>query len=291
MFGLSAAGGQLTRRKMINNIIVVSDLHCGCQLGLCPSRKIPLDGGGSYESSLLQKKVWRMWRKFWSEWVVKVTRKGKFAVVLNGDALNGNPHGAISNITDNMADQLTIAKMVLEPIVEACEGRYYHIRGTEAHVGKSGQYEEMLAESLGAIPDGNDNYARWEMWLRMNEPLIHFSHHIGATGSSAYESTAVYKEYVEACVESGRWKEETPDLIIRSHRHRYFKTEVEGEKGAAMVVVTPGWQLKTPYVYRMPSGRISTPHIGGILIRTGDEDPIYTRSKIWKIGRSKEVAI
>jgi len=32
----------------VNNVIVVSDLHCGCRLGLCPPR-IHMDGGGTYE--------------------------------------------------------------------------------------------------------------------------------------------------------------------------------------------------------------------------------------------------
>ena len=33
------------------------------------------------------------------------------------------------------------------------------------------------------------------------------------------------------------------------------------------------------------------PQIGGVIIRTGDEDAIFTRSKVWNIERPKEEII
>jgi len=49
----------------INNLIVVSDIHCGCKLGLCPPGDIPLDEG-FYRASVLQQKVWGWWTEFWA---------------------------------------------------------------------------------------------------------------------------------------------------------------------------------------------------------------------------------
>jgi len=49
--------------------------------------------------------------------------------------------------------------------------------------------------------------------------------------------------------------------------------------------------LKTPFVYRLATGRSGTPQIGGYLIKHGDEDDIYTRFKVWKIKRSKEEVV
>jgi hypothetical protein len=276
----------------IKNIVAISDTHFGCKLALCPD-KFQLDEGGYYTPSKLQKVVNSYWKQFW-QWVAKSTKGEDFVVVHNGDSLDGIHHNSVTQITQNIDDQKRIAYGMMNPVLSnpKCKG-YFHIRGTEAHAGKSGQDEETIARLLKAIPDENGNHARWELWLKFGTKniLCHFSHHVGTTNSTAYESTAVYKELVEAYNEAGRWKQQPPDVIVRSHRHRFFKTEVASSNTNAIAVVTPAWQLKTPFVYRGVLGRSSTPQIGGIIIREGDEVPVYVRQCIWNIGRSKEVVI
>ena len=274
----------------VRQAIVVSDLHCGCKLGLCPPYKIQLDEGGYYEASDLQKKVWEIWQKeFWSEWVPVVTRGEPFAVVINSDATDGVHHGATTQISHNLSDQRRIAKLVLEPVVEASRGRFYMIRGTEAHVGPSGMSEEALAEGLGAIPNETGNYARWDMWARIGSHLSHITHHIGVTGSMHYETTALMKEFAEACGEAGRYRLEAPAVVVRAHRHRFAEIKVPTGAGDGICVVTPGWQLRTPYVWR-GSGRNTTPQFGGILVRSGNEE-VFTRHYIKTVERTPEVRL
>ena len=268
----------------VNNLICISDTHCGCRAGLCPDDPIRLDGGGFYSSSEEQKKMYAAWRRFWDEWIPEVTYGEPYAVVVNGDALDGVHHGTKTQISQNHADQATIAMEIFEPIVEACEGRFYMTRGTEAHVGKSGEMEEGLARALGAIPDEAGNHSRYEIFLRMGNGLIHALHHIGTTGSSHYESTAVMKELTESYTESGRWGDDPPDVVVRSHRHRHLEVRVPTKLGYGMVFVTAGWQLKTPLTYRIAGGRLTTPQIGGSLIRQGKTD-LYTRHKVWRMER------
>lgn len=275
------------RSREPNNIIVCSDLHAGCSLGLCPPEGAQLDEGGVYKPSKLQGKVWEMWTEFWEEWVPRVTRGEPYTVVMNGDAIDGVHHGSTTQISHNMKDQVALARRILEPIVDKCEGRYYHIRGTEAHVGKSAEHEETLARALGAIPNDVGQYARWDLWKRLGPHLVHFLHHVGSTGSSAYESTAVYKELVEAFVEAGRWGDQPPQIVVRSHRHRCLEVRVPTVNGYGIAVVTPAWQLKTPFAQKIPGARQSQPQFGGILIRLGDEE-IHTRLKVWRIQRSRE---
>ena len=273
----------------IKNVIVISDTHCGCKLGLMPP-EVQLDEGTIIRQSPLQVKTWEMWNHFWDEWVPKVTKGEPYVVVHNGDAIDGVHHQSTTQVSQNITDQLMIGVDVLKPRIQKAEA-YFHIRGTEAHVGKSGQDEEKLAKELNSSPDELKNYARWELWLRINGSLIHFTHHIGTTASASYESTAVYKELVEAYNEAGRWGEEPPDVVVRSHRHRQFETRVPTKKGYGISLVTPAWQLKTPFVWRGALGRTGTPQIGGYLIRTGSVDGIYTRFKVWHLDRSPEVKI
>lgn len=269
----------------LNNLIVVSDLHCGCRLGLCPP-KVQLDEDATYQHTPMQADIWKRWQEFWNVWVPQVTRGEPFAVVLNGDAIDGVHHRAVTQISQNLTDQARIAKEVLRPVVEACEGRYYHLRGTEAHVGPSGQEEERLAEELGAIPDKSGRFARWELYLEIGVGLVHLSHHIGTAGSLAYETTAVHKELEQSFVEAARWGERHPDVIVRSHRHRNVETRIQTAHGFATACTTAGWQGKTPFVYKIAGGRQTQPQIGGTLVRSGDED-VYTRHRLWNLARPK----
>lgn len=272
---------------MVNNLVVISDLHAGCRLALCPPGPIPMDDGGFYSPSTAQLKVWACWEEFWRVYVPEYCHGEPFSVALNGDAMEGVHHGAVTQLSQNVADQARIAEMILRPVVDACEGRYYHIRGTEAHVGPSGQDEEKLARSLGAIPNEEGQHARWELYARIKHALIHLTHHVGVAGSMAYETSALSRELSEAYVEAGRWGTEPPDVIVRSHRHRNAEVRIQTKKGFCTVCTTAGWQLKTPMVYRIAGGRQSTPQIGGTVVRVGGHD-IYTRHYVRTIGRPKE---
>jgi len=268
------------------NLVVISDTHCGCQLGLCPPKRIRLDEGGSYSPSRLQRKVWRCWEDLWRQWVPEATRGEPYAIVVNGDTLDGRHHGAVTQFAGNLADQARVAYEALAPVVEGHP--LYMIRGTEAHVGPSAEAEEQLAERLGAIPDEDGRYARWELWkwLAGRKKLVHFLHHIGVTGSQAYEATAVHKELVEAFAEAARWRQHPPNAVIRSHRHRFTETRIPTADGAAIAAVTPGWQLKTPFAWKVPGGRQSLPQIGALLVRVARGE-IYVREKIYPLTRSR----
>lgn len=253
-------------------------------MGLCPPGKIALDGGGTYQASPLQAKMWHFWLQFTTVWVPRVTKGEPFILVHNGDALDGNHHNATSQISHNLGDQSNIGYNALRRLVDS-SAAYYHIRGTEAHVGPSGAEEERLAQRLGALQDDLGNSARWDMWLDLHGHLCHFTHHISTTGSSSYEATAVGKEMVENYVESGRWGHRAAQVIARAHRHRYYETRHYGDRGLQISVVGPSFQLKTGFVFRT-QGRMSEPQIGGYMIRAGDEE-LHTRAMVWPIGRSR----
>lgn len=279
--------------KPIKNIVVISDTHFGCKFGLCPP-EVQLDGGGKYRSSRLQLKVWWMWLDFWKKFVPSVTENEPYIIVHNGDVIDGVHHNSTTQISHNLVDQRNLAIEVLGGIIKEknCKG-YFQIRGTEAHVGQSAEHEEQIAKELKAVKDEIGQFSRYELWLEFGEAklLAHFTHHIATTNSAAYESTAPHKELVEAYVEAGKWKLNPPDVIVRSHRHRYYQNLVPGKNINAISVITPAWQLKTPFVYRGTLGRTSTPQIGGIIIREGKEVPLYVRHYIQNVERSKKVSL
>jgi len=264
-------------KQYVNNLVVISDTHCGCQAGLCPPGGARLDQGGRYMPNRLQQKVWSWWEEFWQKWVPVACHDEPFAVVVNGDLMDGRHHRSTHQVSQNLADQEAIAYEIFKPIVDCCEGRFYVVRGTEAHTGASAENEEKLARRLGAQPDADGQCARPELRARIGgSGRAHLTHHIGTTGSSHYETTAVLKELVESYVEAGRWGRDPYDAVVRSHRHRCCMTTIPSANTNAYSVVTPGWQLKTPFTYKIPGGRMTQPQFGGILLRQGDED-FYVR--------------
>jgi len=217
-----------------------------------------------------------------------VTRGDRYAVGINGDALEGRHHGATHQISQNLADQLTIARRVIEPIRDRAT-HLYMIRGTEAHVGASGESEEALAVMVAADHDPESGqHSRYEAFVRVGDCSVHCAHHIGATGSMAYETSAVTKEMNEFLADSARWGESPPDVIVRSHRHRQSRVYLDGHRGQIIGLVTGGWQGKTPFAFRVPGGRITRPHIGGAIIRQGDEEH-YVRTFLRTIPRPQPI--
>lgn len=270
------------KKSNIRNLVVVSDTHCGDRLGLCPRDGAHLDDGGMYIPSRLQCVVAGWWAEFWGEWVPQATHGEPYSVVVNGDMIDGDHHGATHQISHNLEDQCEVAYRMFQPVVELCEGRFYVVRGTEAHVGKGGVEEERLAKRLGAIPNREGQYARWELRIRVGESLCQILHHIGTTGSSAHETSALNAEIAAVLTDAARFHREVPRMIARGHRHRCCEVRLPTKFGYLTCFVTAGWQMKTPFAYKVAGARVTAPQIGGSLIRQGDME-IHTRHQVWDI--------
>lgn len=275
------------RPKPLRNLVVVSDTHVGCRVGLCHPDGFQMDDGGLYKPSKFQLDVWGMWRAFWDDFVPDATRGEPFAICHNGDAIDGSHHNSTTQISHNFEDQRRHAEKILKPLVDLCEGRYYHIRGTEAHVGQSAEHEEALARALGAKPNKVGQHARYDLWINVGTSLGHLLHHIGSTGSQAYEATAPHKELTESILEAARWGKQPPDWIVRSHRHRHIETRIPTARGTAIVSVSPCWQGKTPFAWKIPGARLSTPQFGGLVVRQAPDGEVFIRPKVWTIDRSE----
>lgn len=268
--------------KHVKDIVVISDTHFGSSLALCPPGCLT-DDGQPIGLSKLQRKLWAFWNDFWN-WVDERLDGKPFILVHNGDIVDGDHHRTTTLLSANPAIQKRIATKALKEIINKSAG-YYQIRGTEAHVGASACSEETIAEELGAVVDPESGaHSRWDMWLEFGDELIHFSHHIGTTSSSAYESSAVQREIVAAFTDAGQWNRKPPSMLVRSHRHRYI--EVKNHRGRG--IVTPAWQAKTPFVFKID--RMRLPMFGGLMLRQGAEG-VHVREKIYTIQPSQTIKI
>jgi hypothetical protein len=223
-----------------------------------------------------------LWEDFW-EWTYKHLDGRPFILVHNGDIIDGVHHRSTALSSLNLTIQNRMAISALEQHVGKAE-KYFQIRGTEAHGGQSAQEEEAIAAALGAEPDDNGSFSRWELYMKFGGELIHFSHHIGTTSSTAYESSAPMREIVAAFVESGQFKMRPPTIIIRSHRHRYIKVEPPN----CCLAITPAWQAKTSFVYKID--RMRGPMFGGLILESG-EDGVTVIPKVYTLKQTSAVTV
>ncbi len=261
-------------KPMKSAVIAVSDLHVASTFGLCPPRGMHLDGGGRYEPSKFQAGLYKAWRHFWDEFVPYTVRDYRIAaVVVNGDAIEGIHHNRTGIVGTTLTEMENAAVQLLEPIRDVAE-RFFFVRGTEAHAGAMAESEEAIAKRLGAVPTETGESSHWQVRIRPrgSHTLFHFAHHIGVTSSAAYETSAPMREMIATFVEAAQWEQGLPDVVVRSHRHRFTLVPLPGAKDGVYrrryLAITPGWQLKTPHAERID--RMRMPHVGGIVFLVED---------------------
>lgn len=264
--------------------VVVSDLHVGCGMAIMPEGGFTGDTGVHYQPSPLQQKLYDRWANGFWPWVRSECPRG-FNVIVNGDLVDGVHHQAVTQWSHNLLDQRRACIDLLQPVREAA-GRFIVVRGTESHVGQSGQHDEAIASVLRAERSSSGTSSHWEVFLRFGGKLVHVAHHIGATTSPFAKSSALQRQIALSYVNSGRWGDEPPVMFVRSHRHQCSWVGEPCSHGIVTCVVTPAWQLKTPYVHRM--SLMQEPEYGGIILFAGDNG-VYHKPWVERLERPKEV--
>lgn len=151
------------------------------------------------------------------------------------------------------------------------------------------QSDDRIAHKLDASPNWDTGeHSFWQLMLNREGMTFNFAHHIGTTSSAAYESSAPMREMVAGFVEAGQWNKSVPHVIVRSHRHRYVRVTIPSIWGDVECVITPAWQLRTPFVERID--RMRMPHIGGIIF-TVEDGLCSTTAKIYPLPEQKPISI
>jgi len=242
-------------------ITIVSDLHVGSSIGLCPAEGLAMDEGGEYKPSAKQKSVAEAWINFFKLANKIGKRAARRILVVNGDLVDGFHHNTVALATNNIQAQEAGAAAILQRVKQDFD-QIYVVRGTEAHTQPGAQSDERIAESIDAVTTDEGKRSWWQLWLDVDGMIFNIAHHVGTTSSAAYESSAPMRELVASLVEAAQWGQQLPDVVVRSHRHRYIRVATPSLRGEIQIVVTPGWQLRTPYIERID--RFRMPHIGGV---------------------------
>lgn len=242
-------------------LLITSDWHVGSSVGLCPRNGLVCDDGIVVPPSKFQQGLIKAMDDM-VDYACGFNGVESRSLIVNGDMVDGFHHNTVAITTNNIDRQEAGALSILQEIGDRFD-RVYVNRGTEAHVQQSAQSEERIARSVGAVIDEMGNHSSWQLWLNVDGCVFNIAHHISSTSSAAYESSAPMRELTAAMVEAGQWGQRVPDVVIRSHRHRYVQVRIPSKTGEIVIAVTPGFQLKTPFTEKID--RMRMPHIGGLI--------------------------
>lgn len=263
-----------TKRPVV--LAIVSDLHAGSTVALCPP-EIALDDGGAYQASKAQRWLWGNWREYWERVdAVRTRLSADLYVAMNGDLTDGDHHGTTQILSGNPTAQAAVLNAVLSVPRSLNPDKWVFVRGTEAHVGKSAAFEERVA--LGLHKDGQPvlmcadtgTASHWQARLDIHGVRLDLAHH-GRVGQRPWTKPNVTMNMAaEIFYEHSRHGIPHPHLAIRSHMHQHVDTF---EAHPVRAIQTPAWQLPTAFIHRIAPGALAD--VGGLIVSIwpGDTPP------------------
>lgn len=248
-------------------LAAVGDLHAGSTVGLHPDEESPLDDGGAYTPSPVQRWNFANWRNFWSR-VADRTEGQSIRILANGDLVEGHHHGTVQVVSQHPGIQGDILRSCWAPALDLVSVKaFVVVRGTASHVGQGSPTEESFARWLvqQKVPVLADEDTRTLSWRHFKGDLdgvrIDATHH-GRTGGRPWTAPGgVTNLATEILTEYAQRDDAPPHLAIRSHKHKHYDT---GTMTKVRVLALPAWQLGTDWVKQAVPESLAD--LGGSLI-------------------------
>ena len=238
--------------------VVLSDLHCGSDVGLLPPRVQFADGHiiGCGDNPL---QGW-MWDCFQNaqQRVAEIVGGDPFILTLGGDLIEGAHHRSDEVVAIKLVEHLHIAKQCMEPLVRLAS-KTIVIRGTECHTH---DWESLFARDLG-ISDRARDFEQYTI----GGCLVDARHHMPVTSRLHLESGGMGIVMANNRSNAVRCGHTPARIFLRGHRH------VPGSysDGESMLVVTGGWQGLTRYGKKVVADSVSRPSVAILDWRNCDD--------------------
>lgn len=211
-----------------------------------------------------QRFLWTSWLDYWAKVAAAKQRlDAQVFAVYNGDLVDVNgKHQQSQNISQNKSDVFGMAIDALEPALDVADLNFI-VRGTAAHVGSSGELEDIIAIDIGAEGPGKGQHSWWELMLEVDGVKFDIRHH-GPLGRLDHTAgNALNRRAVEIMTMYSQDGQRVPDIAVQSHNHRF---ETSSDSYPVKVFAMPAFQLITEFVNRI--GVIRPADIGGIWFET-----------------------
>ena len=246
-------------------VAIISDMHVGSSVSVCPL-KWNLMEGGTYRASPGQKIIHRQWvksAKKINDLRTDGKEKKRLIVILNGEPIDGNHHGTAQLITLLPKEQINMAISLLDEwlgIAEFDSKRddcIYLVRGTSTH--EKGEHINQIGRDLDGVvpfrPDSSPNvkdgrYHHQKLRRTVNGVLFDIAHHGFSRGARAWtRSNSIRWSLMSIYLTCLKKKLPIPRYVIRSHKHYFTWDALHDDDVTIWGFLTPTWQLKTNFSY------------------------------------------
>jgi len=245
--------------------IPVADFHSGSNYALFPDR-VWHGKNTSHTPRSIQVKIRGQFETFCKE-VRQVRKDKKVIVVVTGDAIDGDHHNSGDVCTKNSLEQANIHIEIMNEFQKRigwkAGDQIHYTRGTQTHVN---EYEEYIAEQMGAIP-GGEFYVSDLLKLETNGVRSWFIHHGPRKGQGSNEGNPVRSFLRNIYIDALKENDKPPHVVYTGHVHdpiwESMAMRLPGFKFTQMHgVILPSWQAKTAYAWQ--AAPVSVNRIGGV---------------------------
>lgn len=227
--------------------VVLSDLHCGSDVGLLPDH-VELEDGTEigHGKNPWQKWLWKTWLRA-MERITAIVGRDPFILTLTGDLIEGIHHHSDEVVAAKIMEHLTIARAAVGPLVKKADVTHV-VRGTECHTR---DLESVFAKDFDA------GKAHDFIQYRLNGTLIDARHHMPVTGRVHLEASALSILAANNRSNAVRAGHAPARVFLRGHRH------VAGHysDGEVLVCCTGAWQGLTRHGRKVVADSIPRPSI------------------------------
>jgi hypothetical protein len=238
--------------KPIELIAILSDLHSGSVMALMPPEFTTMEGV-EVRPNAFQQWLWRCWLDA-NQFIADVAGDDPFALVLNGDLIDGNHHRTTQIISPDVGDHVAMAKQLLSPLAEKAEKRFF-IKGTECHTHSA---EASIARELGgeySLETGQVTFER--LTIDIKGVRCVFRHHVGTSSRPWLSSTALGAELASEQLQAARNGEKIPHVLCCAHRHDPHMVTTTRET----CLVTGPWQGLTRHAHKVVGAARTRPNV------------------------------
>lgn len=247
------------RATDIQVVVLLSDLHCGSSLAIMPPEFTDSEDR-THRQNPVQKIIWGVWREFVDTFIPSVVGDDAFALVVNGDAIEGVHHGGAQCITQDPAEHSAMAYECLREVAEKANcRRVFLTEGTECHTRGS---ENRLGSMLGAVPPAGSKgrYCHKELMLRVNGCAAGFWHHMPTSQREYLSASQLSIQWGNSWISRTANGFEGAKVVCAAHRHVFG----QWTDGKGMMVVTPSWQARTRFGHKVVPGVVEG--FGGVVL-------------------------
>lgn len=234
-------------------IAAFGDTHTNFRLGLL-APGFAIDDGS--DEAHVRSWLWARWLEY-AALYEEVSSGCKRVVYITGDSGEFD-HKKRSNllVSTNRKEIKDMALATLAPLTDIAD-EIIVIGGTEAHAGTSAEFEQWIADDLGATFKWYD-YANW------GGVIAEVSHHTTNGRRKWTNGGGAVRLAAETIIEYAGNGDKIPQLVLRSHVHQWSDS---GDNVPGCRAITMGsWCFAGPYVHKLDHGR-DIAHIGGVIVR------------------------